>query len=71
MSGIADSLREISNGRNRESESLVRERIISGRCEPLAALLPKVALRVFASAQCGATAMSTGTATFEPGARRE
>lgn len=45
------------------------ECIISGQCEPLAELLPQVALRTFASAQCGAEAMTTGTATFLPGAR--
>jgi quercetin dioxygenase-like cupin family protein len=47
----------------------VSERIISGQCPPSAAFLPNVALRMFASAECGSTAMSTGTATFGPGER--
>jgi quercetin dioxygenase-like cupin family protein len=45
------------------------ECIISGRCDPSPDLLPEVALREFASAECGATGMSTRTATFAPGAR--
>jgi quercetin dioxygenase-like cupin family protein len=47
----------------------ISERIISGQVAPLAAFLPHVALRMFASAECGSTAMSTGTATFAPGER--
>ncbi len=45
----------------------ISERIISGRREPIPAFLPDVALRPFASAECGATAMTTGTVTFAPG----
>lgn len=45
------------------------ERIISGQCEPSPAFMPQIALRTFASGQCGAKAMSTGTATFAPAAR--
>jgi putative monooxygenase len=47
----------------------ISERIISGQIAPLAAFLPHVALRMFASAECGSSAMSTGTATFAPGER--
>jgi quercetin dioxygenase-like cupin family protein len=43
------------------------EQIISGQREPIAAFLPAVALRIFASAESGASAMATGTATFAPG----
>lgn len=46
-----------------------REHIISGRGEPLPEPSSQVVLRMFASAQCGATGMSTGTATFTPAAR--
>jgi putative monooxygenase len=45
----------------------ISERIISGQRKPISAFLPDVALRVFASAECGAKAMTTGTATFAPG----
>lgn len=44
------------------------EQIVSGQCEPLPEMLPQIALREFASGKCGAKGMSTGTATFEPGA---
>jgi len=47
----------------------VVERIISGKCEPVPDFLPLVALRTFASVECGARAMSTGTATFAAGQR--
>jgi len=43
------------------------EQIISGQREPIPAFLPDVALRIFASAESGATAMTTGTGTFAPG----
>lgn len=46
-----------------------RERIISGRCRPSPAFMPHIALLTFASAECGATGMSTGMATFAPGMR--
>src|SRR5882757_1444169 len=49
----------------------ISEKIISGRGEPIPAFLPEVELRIFASAECGATAMTTGTATFAPGASLE
>jgi putative monooxygenase len=45
----------------------VSERIISGQREPISAFLPDVAIRPFASAECGASAMTTATATFGPG----
>jgi len=45
------------------------ERVISGHCDLSPATLPRIALREFVSARCGATGMSTGTATFEPRAR--
>jgi quercetin dioxygenase-like cupin family protein len=48
---------------------MIAERIISGQCAPIPALMPQVAIRLFASAECGASAMSTGTATFAPGER--
>src|SRR4051794_16884513 len=48
---------------------MIAEKIISGQCSPLPALMPQVELRPFASAACGASAMSTGTATFAPGER--
>lgn len=47
----------------------IAERIFSGVCEPASAFLPQVALRLFASAECGAREMTTGTATFAPGER--
>jgi len=43
------------------------EQILSGRREPISAFLPDVELRLFASAETGATAMTTGSATFAPG----
>ena len=45
------------------------ECVISGQREPLSSMLPQIALREFASAKCGATDMSTGTATLVPGTR--
>lgn len=45
-----------------------RERVISGHCDLSPAALPRIALREFVSSKCGATGLSTGTATFEPGA---
>jgi quercetin dioxygenase-like cupin family protein len=44
------------------------QRIISGQCAPLVSSPPGIALRAFVSEDCGATAFSTGTATFDPGA---
>ena len=44
----------------------LRERIASGRCTPLAIPLRGIELREFVSNECGATAFSTGTATFQP-----
>jgi putative monooxygenase len=46
---------------------IISERIISGQCEPISDFLPGVAIRMFASADCGAKAMTTATATFRPG----
>lgn len=46
----------------------ISEQIISGRCEPSPVLMPEIALRTFVSGECGATALSTGSATFCPGA---
>lgn len=48
---------------------MISEKIISGQGEPSASGIPGVAQRIFASAECGATAMSTGTATFAPAGR--
>jgi putative monooxygenase len=48
---------------------LAVECVISGHCDLSLATLPRIALREFVSAKCGATGLSTGTATFEPGAR--
>lgn len=45
------------------------EAILRGDVSPSPDLLPHVALRTFASHKCGADGMSTGTATFAPGAR--
>ena len=45
------------------------EHIISGKREPIPDFLPGVALRTFASTECGTQAMSTGTVTFGPGQR--
>lgn len=45
----------------------ISEQIISGRRDPIPEFLPEVALRIFASAECGASAMTTGTGTFAPG----
>jgi putative monooxygenase len=42
----------------------ISEQIVSGQREPSPAFMPQVALRTFASSECGAKAMSTGTATF-------
>jgi quercetin dioxygenase-like cupin family protein len=47
----------------------ISEQIVSGQREPSLAFMPQVALRTFASAECGAKAMSTGTATFAPAER--
>lgn len=44
----------------------LKERIISGQCAPLPLPLPGIELREFVSSECGATAFSTGTATFQP-----
>lgn len=66
-----DSFRDDSKDRSLQNRPLMQECIFSGHCEPLAAMLPNVMLREFASAKCGATGMSTGTATFNPGARLE
>jgi putative monooxygenase len=49
------------------SRALVREHIASGKCDPFPALLP-VEIREFVSARCHAQGLSTGTATFPPGA---
>jgi quercetin dioxygenase-like cupin family protein len=46
---------------------VISEQIISGQCEPSPTFMPHVALRTFASAESGAKAMSTGTATIAPG----
>src|SRR5437868_6935994 len=43
------------------------EHIASGKCDFSAALLP-VDIREFVSSRCGSQALSTGTATFLPGA---
>ena len=42
------------------------ERIFSGRSSPLPIAIRGLELREFVSRECGATALSTGTATFEP-----
>jgi quercetin dioxygenase-like cupin family protein len=44
----------------------LKERIVSGRCAPLPIPLPDIELREFVSSECGATAFSTGTTTFQP-----
>ncbi len=44
----------------------LKERIVSGRCAPLPIPLRGIELREFVSGECGATAFSTGTATFQP-----
>lgn len=44
------------------------ERMASGRTDPLPEMLPQIELREFVSARLGATGLSTGTATFQPGA---
>jgi len=44
----------------------ITERIISGQSDPVPAFLPGVSFRIFASADCGAKAMSTGMTTFAP-----
>ncbi len=49
-----------------DSPTFVRERIVSGRCAPLPIPLRGIELREFVSSECGATAFSTGTATFQP-----
>ena len=46
-----------------------KERIVSGRCEPVRPALPGIELRSLVSAECGATAFSTCTATFDPGSK--
>lgn len=43
------------------------EQIVSGRRDPIPALLPNVEIRLFASAEVGARSMTTATATFNPG----
>jgi quercetin dioxygenase-like cupin family protein len=42
--------------------------IISSQCDPLPAGIPGVTLREFVSARCGARDISTGSASFQPGA---
>jgi quercetin dioxygenase-like cupin family protein len=49
------------------SRACVEEHIASGGSEPSAEFLP-VAIREFVSRKCGAEGVSTGTATFPPGA---
>jgi putative monooxygenase len=49
------------------SRALVSEHLASGKCDPSPALLP-VEIREFVSARCQAQGLSTGTATFPPGA---
>ena len=44
----------------------LRERIVSGQCAPLPIPLRGIEMREFVSRECGATAFSTGTATFQP-----
>lgn len=51
-----------------ERNAPVREHIASGNATPAAIAYPGVAIREFVSAACGASAFSTGTATFTPGA---
>ncbi len=48
------------------SPAEVRERIVSGRCAPVPIPFGGIELREFVSSECGATAFSTGTATFQP-----
>lgn len=43
-----------------------RERVTSGRCEPMPLAIPGIELREFASGACGATGLCTGTASFAP-----
>jgi len=47
------------------SRAELRERIVSGRCEPLPVPFPGIELPEFVSGVCGATGFSTGTATFQ------
>jgi quercetin dioxygenase-like cupin family protein len=49
------------------SRACCEENIALGRSEPSALFLP-VAIRAFVSLECGAEGVSTGTATFPPGA---
>jgi putative monooxygenase len=46
--------------------SSIRERISQASIPPLPATAAGVALRVFVSSHCGASGISTGTATFDP-----
>ena len=52
-----------------EPKALIREHIASGASTPLDSPYPGVAFREFVSSACGAVAFSTGTATFETGAK--
>jgi putative monooxygenase len=45
---------------------MVSEQIHSGNSEPLSAFLPQVAIRMFASRECGSKAMSTASVTVAP-----
>lgn len=55
-----------TQGNTTTSPPELRERIASGRCAPLPVGLRGIELREFVSRECGATAFSTGTATFKP-----
>ena len=44
----------------------ISERIVSGKCQPAVDFLPKVEVRTFASAECGAKGMTTASVTFAP-----
>ena len=48
------------------SQSELRERITAANISPASGSPPGVATRVFVSGHCGASGISTGTATFEP-----
>ncbi|MGH9629018.1 MAG: cupin domain-containing protein, partial [Bryobacteraceae bacterium] len=50
------------------TRQLAQEYIASGSGSPAPDMLPAIELREFVSARCGATGLSTGTATFAPAA---
>ena len=51
-----------------DRRTLVSEHVTPGNTPPAPEYLPSIELREFVSSRCGANDMSTGTATFSPGA---